>query len=510
MIWFVRKWFWVFLAWVKAVGNKPQDIPVPGPRRGLIKPAPLSQVISGLNIHKVMACPTAQIPPEERLALKSAFHRLQVALYSIFPPMQAGLPSISRDPDEALRQSFTWLHQRKFGQPVLPAEYLGSPDLGGLAVRGPYACYTRRRSDGFFEWDLNELTAYEHHEGLLRLGVTVLFQLDAVKRNLMPVRIDSSLGSSMPGDAGWEVAKKLALCSATTHLSLVRHFNWVHLAGGAQLAAAARNALPHDHPVLRLLWPYIYATEQGNDMVSRVQMLPGGDFETTFSFSFDGMCALFDGTWGAHDFTMNDPVHDAHRRQVVDQGFDTPTEDNLAALFQVMLDHCQHYLSLYYPHAAQGAGTEGLKDDSAVLAWLDELKRLMPGGVGLDRDTLTLDGLARLLARCIYMASAQHEILGGFLWNYQLWTHRQPIRVYASGQPEPLDVYQRLLNANFNLNVHRRGLIHDFSYLALDGVAAEAMRRFNRRLEDLQSTMEREPWTVWKLYPRVLKVNINA
>jgi arachidonate 15-lipoxygenase len=126
------------------------------------------------------------------------------------------------------------------------------------------------------------------------------------------------------------------------------------------------------------------------------------------------------------------------------------------------------------------------------------------------RSNVNFDRLARLVANCIYLASAQHEILGSFLWNYQSWTHRQPVRVYASGQPEPMDVYQRLINANFNLNVTRRALIHDFSYLALDELGLAAMRRFNQQLLALQTDMAREPWAVWKLYPRDLKVNINA
>ena len=44
-------------------------------------------------------------------------------------------------------------------------------------------------------------------------------------------------------DPEWDQACKIALCAASTHLSLVRHFNWVHLAGGAQLAIATRNSL---------------------------------------------------------------------------------------------------------------------------------------------------------------------------------------------------------------------------------------------------------------------------
>jgi hypothetical protein len=175
-----------------------------------------------------------------------------------------------------------------------------------------------------------------------------------------------------------------------------------------------------------------------------------------------------------------------------------------------MHEHARHYLDLYYPHAAQGSGTEGLREDAAVMAWLDELNRLVPNGVGVTSADVTLARLSRLVASCIYLVTAQHEILGSFLWNYQLWTHRQPIRVYASGQPEPIDVYQRLVNANYNLNVTRRALIHDFSYLAVDELGRAAMQRFCHQLEGLQTVMEHEPWAVWKLYPRELKVNINA
>lgn len=510
MMWFLRKWFWIVLAWFKAAMNKPLVIPMHGDSGERITPVPLVQAIPELPIEGILACPPQQIPADERSVSKTLFYKLQVWLYAAFSPMQAGLPSISTDPDRALSGAYTWLHRRKFGPPVLPAEYLASPELGALAARGPYACYTRKGADGLFEWDLRSLAGYEHHEGLLRLGVKVQFEVAATQRALRAVRIDSVLGTSTPGDAGWELAKKLALCSATTHLSLVRHFNWVHLAAGAHLAIATRNHLGASHPLLRLLWPYIYATQQSNDTVTRGQMLRGGDFDTVFSYTFEGMCRLFDDSYRACDFGMNDPVHDAQARQVLQQGFDTPTEDNLAALFQVMLDHARHYLGLYYPHAAQGTGTEGIRNDAAMMAWLDELNRLIPNGVGVTSNDVDLERLARLVARCIYLVSAQHEILGSFLWNYQLWTHRQPVRVYASRQPEPLDVYQRLVNANYNLNVTRRALIHDFSYLAPDGLGAAAMQRFCQQLEALQATMAREPWAVWKLYPRVLKVNINA
>jgi arachidonate 15-lipoxygenase len=392
----------------------------------------------------------------------------------------------------------------RYPPPEIPAEFLGSPDLGSLAVRGPYAAYTTRVGDGVFEWDTESLSRYEHHPGLRRLGTRVRFELDRRNRALRATRISSVLGDTTPEDARWEGAKKLALCSMTTHLSLVRHFNWVHLAGGAMSTVATRNQLPPEHPLLRLLWPHMYDTQQSNDTVTRGQMVRGGDFECCFSLTFEGMCRLFDDTWGEFDLRMSDPPEDANRRGVTGQGFDTPTEDNLASIFGTLLEYAEGYLRLYWDDDA------ALRADRAAMAWLDELNQRIPNGVGVASADATLGGVARLAARLIYLASAQHEILGSFLWNYQLWTHRQPVRVYANGQREPLDVYQRLVNANFNLNVRRRALMHDFSYLALDTEGAAAMKRFRTRLEALQARMEREPWAAWKLYPAVLKVNINA
>ena len=118
-------------------------------------------------------------------------------------------------------------------------------------------------------------------------------------------------------------------------------------------------------------------------------------------------------------------------------------------------------------------------------------------------DDVTWTSLARLLARQLYMVTVQHEILGSCMWDYQLWTHRQPARVYEDFQREPLDVYQRLVNANYNLNVHRRALMDDFSYLALDDRAKAAMDQFQRELATLQAAMGSRPRPVWRLDPAI-------
>ena len=156
------------------------------------------------------------------------------------------------------------------------------------------------------------------------------------------------------------------MCAASTHLSLVRHFNWVHLAGGAQLAIATRNCFSASHPLCRLLWPYIYATFQSNDIVTRGQMARGGDFETIFSFTFDGMCQLFDDSYLAYPHLVNDPKADGDARGVRGAGFDTPTQENLEALFDVMHRFVCNYLEIYYPRNS-ATGASAVHNEAGVI-----------------------------------------------------------------------------------------------------------------------------------------------
>jgi len=515
LMWFLRRGFWDFLAWVKFRFAKPVDIKLPPTERWYIEPKPMIKAIPQIQLHNVKVCTRADIPRDERSLRDTIFFDVQVWLYTTWlSPMQPRrLPPIHKNPQLALKRAYRGLRRTLFDPPEMPAEYLGRPDLGSLAVRGPFACYTTHVDDPTleeeaWEWNLLSLKDYEHQDDLKNIGSRVLFRLDKRRRALQAYHIECALGQITPTDAQWHQACKIALCAASTHLSLVRHFNWVHLAGGAQLAIATRNCLSADHPLCRLLWPYIYGTQQSNDMVTRGQMERGGDFETIFSLSFDGMCKLFDDTYLQYRHIVNDPERDGNSRGVCGAGFDTPTQDNLEALFDTMLQFALNYLKIYYSSSATGAGS--VRSDQQVMAWLEELDKRVPYGVGVTPANVTRGTLARLLANQLYLVTVQHEILGSFMWNYQLWTHRQPARIYEDFRREPLDVYQRLVNANYVLNVRRRALMYDFSYFGLDPLAKAAMFEFQKDLATLQAKMDSQPYAVWKVYPRDLKVNINA
>lgn len=502
-MWKMRKKFWDTLATRKFASNRPAVIPIPRDDERKLKAVSFASQFPGINIPNIRVAD--RVPEDEAQPLKYYFYKFQVAMYTLLPPMQPGLPPIDDDPEKALEEAYTDRHRKLFPAPELPQEYRDGIDLGRIAVASPYACYVESAPEGGYQWDLRELNNYEHYPGLRPIGVRVLFSLDEAAHRLEATQIDCDLGTLKPGDADWELAQKMALCAVTTHVSLVRHFNGVHLAAGAAFAIATRNNLPAAHPLRRLLWPHMYGTQYSNQIVTKGQMAKGGDFETIFSFTHRGMCKLFEETYERYDITVLDPARDAERRAILDAGFDTPALSNHSALFDVMHAHALRYLGLYYD------ADEKLRKDANFQGWVEELNRIIPNGVNkLLGEEISIEGAARLIAAFIYMATVEHEILGTGLWNYQLWTNVQPVRIYRNGQREPIDVYQRLVNANFNLNVSRTRLMHDFGYLALDRKGADAFRMFRYELQILQRAMEQEPFAYWKIYPNILEANINA
>ncbi len=502
-MWKLKKYFWNRLIVQKFRFNKPRCIPLPTDAARKIQPIPLIQRYPSIPIRNILVAD--HVPADEARLLPLAFCRFQALLHRIFPPMKPDLPSIDPDPLVAVDLAYSGGHRKCLPAPVLPEEYQGSIDLGYVAVAGPYACYLQRAPEGGYEWDLRDLGGYECHQGLRTLGIRVLFAADQATRRLVPIEIECELGRCSPRNPEWELAQKIALCAATTHLSLVRHFNGIHLALVAQFAVATRNTLPASHPVRRLLWPHMWGTQYSNELVTEVLMMKGGDFEEVFSFTHAGLCKLFADSYEQYDIRVIDPSIDADRRGIIKGEFDLPALENRLAHHEVIRSHAWRYLNLYY------GSDRDLQEDVHIQAWVDELNRLVPGGVAqLLGDQLTIEGAARLIAAYIYAGTVEHEVLGTGLWNYQLWTQVQPVRVYKDGRREPIDVYQRLVNYNFILNVSRAPLLQDFAYLALDAAGAAAFSNFLAELRALQVRLEAEDPACWKISPEILESGVNG
>lgn len=497
--WAARRSFWNRLAVLKFAQSKVVEIPLPGADDAPVRAVRLSERFPGIGIHDVLVAD--RIPTDEDDARAERFYRLMARLFRMFGPHRPGLPAIDEDREKALAGAYTPAHRRLFPAPVLPPEFR-SPDLGLLATHSPYAHYLAATGPDTYEWDLRALGEYEVHPGLVPLGVRVAFVQEGTR--LRATAIDSALGAVRAGDAGWERSVGLALCAATTHTSLVRHYNWVHLTPGAAFAIATRNALPAAHPVTRLLWPHMFRTQFSNWVTTVGQLSVGGDFESIFSFTRASLLRLFDDTYRAFDATVIDPSLDAEKRGITGRGLDLPVLENSVAHHDVMRAHAARYLQVYYPDDA------ALAADADVQRWAAELARLLPNGLGVLGDTTTRDGAARLIGSLVHLVAYQHEAYGTLLWNYQPWTQVQSIRVAVDGAPEPVDVYQRLINADFGLNIRRSPMLQDFSYLAVDSAGRAAFRAYLTDLLALQTQLEQEPTELYKVYPDMLEANMNG
>ena len=497
--WKRRRHFWNRFVAFKYRHQDPSVIPLPTDAVKVPKPVPFVRVYPEIPLTRVWTADV--IPEDESQRAKELFSRFQAKLSHAYPLSRPGLPEVSADATTSLHDAYPPKLAALFPMPERPAQL----EPGSLATASPYASYLQVDQQGRMLWDVSELRHAEVHGGLRQLGAVVEFRFDASTSRLEPIRIETELGSSTPGDADWTASTRLAMCSLTTHMAIVRHFTWLHLAAGGPLAMATRTTLPSAHPIRRLLWPHVFGTQYSNAIVTPILLGPGGEFESVFSFTHAGLCWLVDSTVDTFDLARINPVLDEKRRGVDRPDLSSPAHDNRVELFNVIANHVKRYLAIYYPDDGK------LTADTSLSRWAGAVDVAIPNGLtAFGGPVLHLESAAQILATIIFMATVDHEIVGSGLWDYQLWNDVSPVRIHADGSRVPVDVYQRLVHSNFNLNVHRTMLLDDFSGLALDPRGAAAFQRFRRDLTDLQVGYDSLPAAPWRMEPKRLKANINA
>jgi hypothetical protein len=486
---------------------KPQQIGAPPPNAGRLSVVPLGRVDDRIPLREVMT--VEHIPEDEAPLGMRILINAGLLLAKLVPANRPGWREIDADPHRALDDADISSYARVFRAPVRPSVYdePGALDLGRLAVEGPYALFLERGADGQLQWDFRQLGEFEHHDGLCSLGLRVVFDGPDDSGRLSTARIESTELGVVGADADhadWERATALAICAAGTHLSLTRHFNFVHLVSGNHWDVATRNGLPTDHPLYRLLWPHVFNSFYTNYGVTRVQMLPDGDFANMFSYTHPGLMAYYDEMYRTYDITVTDPVADWQRRGLDDEDLDSPTRTNLVELFDVMHAHTSRYVDAYYE------SDEALCADPAVVAWLGELAALIPNGIGGVDTEPTKAAVARLVAGYISEGSTIHDLVGTTMWDYQLWSDRNPVRVYRDGRRVPVDVFQRVLNNNFALQIRRAQLLADYGQVALDERGRTLFTRFHDECRSLQERYGRSPAGPWRMEPQNLEINMNG
>ena len=504
--WKAKRWLWTRWHTVRYSLAKPQNIGPPKPDQERIKAVALRDAQPGIPAEKVQVFAT--LPKDEKsFGMRAS---VSVALFSnkYLRPMNMDLPEIDPDIDKALAYGLSSGYAKAFRAPILPDIYAGDdlPELGDLAVQSPYSLFLTRDSEGLLGMDFMMLGDFEHQPDLRSLGVHVRFSESAEGGRLEATEIKSDeYGEVHQGDPDWEASRALAICAATTHMSLTRHFNYVHLISGNHWEIATRNSLLPSHPLYRLVWPHIFNSLFTNYAITAVQMLPDGDFVNMFSFTHEGLMKYYDAMYEAYDIAMTDPEADWERRGLAGSSFDAPSQDNLCELFDVMFEHTKRYVHAYYD------SDEELQNDHAVVAWMEGLDALIPNGLnGALSGGLTRDGVARVIAAYIYEGNTIHDLTGTSLWDYQLWVDRNPVRIYKDGRRLPVDVYQRLIVNNFALQIKRAPMLADYGQVALDEKGEALFEQFYQGCQDLQDRYDETEAGPWRMEPKNLEISMNG
>lgn len=504
--WRLKKRFWSGWHSLRFTLAKQRKISQPRATKRSIGTMPFSRVDHEIQLQKILVFD--KLPRDEAALGMRVLTRLGLFLNRVVPPMTAGAPEIDLDIEKALDSSLSKSYRKHFRCPQLPAELgcAGMPELELLAIKSPYSVFIERGDDGRLQWDFKMLGSFEHQDGLRSLGVQVFFDESPDTHKIAATEVNSDeFGRVFRGGPNWEASKAVAICAATTHLALTRHFNYVHLIGANHWDVTVRNHLAPDHPVYRLVWPHIANGLYTNYGITRCQLLADGDFVNIYSFTHRGLLAYYDAMYERYRVTITDPVADWEHRGLGDATFHRPSQDNLVDLFTIMRNHAQRYLEVYYD------SDEHLRADRTVRAWLAALDALIPNGIsGLLGDRVTRDGLARLIGAFIYEGNTIHDLAGTTLWDYQLWADRNPTRVYRDGRRIPVDVFQRMVNNNFGLQLRRAPLLADYSYLALDVKGAAAFKRFYGDCQELQARYDTAEAGPWRMQPSQLEISMNG
>ena len=151
-----------------------------------------------------------------------------------------------------------------------------------------------------------------------------------------------------------------------------------------------------------------------------------------------------------------------------------------------------------------------LRADTEARAWLGELGTLVPNGLGGVDGGVTKAWLSRLIAGYIYEGNTIHDLVGTTLWDYQLWSDCNPVRMYTDGRRVPIDVFQRVVNNNFALQLRRAPMLANYGRVALDQRGAALFMQFYDECRALQDHYDLTPAGPWRMEPKNLEISMNG
>jgi len=440
----------------------------------------LSTALLGV-VSKAAPTRTRPVPADHAAFLRAVYPRLLAQAWSRPPEVPESLRSAARDPAVDL--------------------------IAELAVDGPFGSYLRAevddqgRATGQFVVDVDWLVAYRPRVGLLAPGGVA--RLAVVDGRLSTVGL--ARGGAQVPLAGWrgrQVERDAFLAGLNEDLTTIRHNLFVHLATLTPFAIASTNRLAPDHPVRRLLHHCFHTVLIGNHELSTLQLGgPRGFASTIFSHDHVEVARLATARLRHYDFWDLEPDTQFRRRGTTTTPFAYPYRDNVLELWDITLRYVRRYLALYFDD-------DTWSRDPQVAAWLDDLDRLLPNGLG-ERGS-QLDWLSRVCATLIHVSTVEHDVLNNVIWDYSTLGWLIPTVAPLNGdRMDARRAFDLIATLVVTWKPYNMLLTAGVPSLALDPDGRSAMGDWIAELGAVQKRMDARGHRASFSYPANLNVSIS-
>jgi Lipoxygenase len=483
-----------FFTWLAFRGQR--VFPLVPPSAGAVRFRPYAAAFPGMPIGRIYD--PEDFPPSDEAAPRLRRMKISRVLFgladTLAPRTTAPVPQ-----DEAgfLRIVYPFFFRRAWGRPPRTPRALLGPRadvVAEIAVRGPFASYLRRATEHDvraghatsteqFALDLSWLLEYEVPPGLRRPGGLAV--LDVRGGTLRTAAIHRRDGGARVDSPDYPRARAALLAGINEDLTTFRHNLATHLTTLTSFALASTNRLPPEHPVRRLLHHAFHTVLIGNREVAEFQLSgPGGFSARIFSHEAPVLARMADDYLSRFDVWDLEPPTQFARRGTTETPFDYPYRDNVMQVWHVTRDYVESYLRLYY-------GDDGaVQGDRALTAWLDELDRLVPNGVGRPVAGVTREWLGRLCAMLLHLSTAEHDVLNNVVWDYATIGWIIPTVAPESGAAmdgrRAFDLVATIIGTWKPYNML---LTADVPSLACDARGRAVMQEWIERLRDVHAKM---------------------
>ncbi|GAC1362931.1 MAG: hypothetical protein NVSMB32_03880 [Actinomycetota bacterium] len=379
--------------------------------------------------------------------------------------------------------------------------------LGALAAGGPFAKLLQREGSpagpghgspagmGAYNIDLLHMDNYPVREGLVRLGSKI--HLSATGGSLAVTGVETGGAVVTPGEAGWEMAERIALAALVTHTTVWRQGMEYHVGGLAAVPILVHDYLPPAHPLRRLLAPHMTMTMLTN--VSTHLTLTRSGFDVFgFSFPYPALLGYYNDGAAAFDIRRLDVAADAVARGITED-LDYPYLPQALRYWDLFQAYAAAYIEHYYADEATLAG------DRDAHVWFEALEQFLVGGVRRYVPYLNKASLTKLCTLLIYSHSLGHT--ENSLFNYASFL---PTSVHADGTQQTLGEVQCTVNFQFLITARTTLLGDRVSHVALDSAGAQIMQDYERSLVELENEIRAQESRYWHVLPSELEASVSA